>query len=328
MTDERGTGRQRKATGTRGTRSTEAATPSLGAPTSTGAPAQPTNAGRRVVMPRTTAYEQRTSVPKMRVGPGRQRTLRVETKPITPPRQLRLPRPRLGELTPARTTSLLLAATGLALALFLLAANGFYVYSAEIQGNRLVSQQDIYGRSGVDGQNVFMIRPMDAERRLRDVPFIKSARVSLSLPARVSIEVEERAPVALWQVAGAMYGVAEDGTVLPADGVPPGAPLVQAEGNPLPLGAKLDARWIALARHLRDLVPDAKGLVFSTERGVGIVTPQGWPAYFGAEDETTAARLSVLAALTAELKQQKVEPEFIDLRYAARPYYRLKSSNR
>ncbi|MCW5853944.1 MAG: FtsQ-type POTRA domain-containing protein [Anaerolineae bacterium] len=293
------------------------------------APAQPkANASRRVVMPRTTAYEQRTAVPKMRVGPGRQRTLHVETRPVTPPRQIRLPRPRLGELTPARMTSLLLVATGLALTLFLLAANGFYVYSADIQGNHLVSPQDIYARSGVDGQNVFMLRSTDAERRLRDVPFIKRARVSLGLPAQVTIEVEERTPVALWQVGGAVYGVAEDGTVLPADGAPPGAPLVQAEGNPLPFGSKLDAGWIALARHLRDLVPDTKGLIFSTERGIGIVTSQGWPVYFGSQDEATAARLSVLSSLTAELKQQKVEPEFIDLRYAARPYYRLKSSNR
>ena len=321
MTDERKTGGQRKTTGSRATRPTEAAPASTPSRAATGA-------SRRVVMPRATAYEQRASVPKMRVGPGRQRTLRVETKPVTPPRQIRLPRPRLGELTPARMTSLLLVATGLALTLFLLAANGFYVYSADIQGNRLVSPQDIYARSGVDGQNVFMLRPTDAERRLRDVPFIKSARVSLGLPAQVIIEVEERAPVALWQVGGAVYGVADDGTVLPPTGTPPGAPTIQAEGNPLPLGSKLDAGWIALARHLRELVPDAKGLVFSTERGIGIVTPQGWSAYFGAEDEATAARLSVLASLTAELKQQKVEPEFIDLRYAARPYYRLKSSNR
>ena len=323
MTDERKTGRQRKTTGTRATRPTEATPSAMPA-----SPTQRATSASRVVMPRTTAYEQRTSVPKMRVGPGRQRTLRVETKPVTPPRQIRLPRPRLGELTPARMASLLLVATGLALTLFLLAANGFYVYSAEIQGNRLVSQQDLYARSGVDGQNVFTIRPDAAERRLRDVPFIKSARVSLGLPARVSIQVEERAPVALWQVGGAVYGVAEDGTVLPSDGAPADAPLVQAEGNPLPLGAKLEPGWIALARHLRALVPDAKGVIFSTERGVGIVTAQGWPAYFGSEDDATAARLTVLASLTAELKQQKVEPELIDLRYATRPYYRLKSSNR
>lgn len=307
------------ASATRQTRSV-ASTPS----------ASSTPMASRVVMPRTVAFEQRQSVPKMRVGPGRQRTLRVESRPLPKPLRIKLPRLslRLGEMTPARVASLLLIATCIALVAFFLGADGFYVYSATIDGNRLVSQQDIYARSGLDGKNIFAVRTGEAEQRLRDVPFVKNAQVRLGLPAAVTITVEERAPVALWQVAGNTYGVAEDGTILPPDGAPSTAPVVQAEGNALQLGAKIDARLVTIARHVRDLIPDAKSVMYSNERGVGVVTAAGWPVYFGKQDEAMAGRVAVLNSLTAELKDQKVEPELIDLSLSGRPYYRLKSANR
>ncbi len=295
--------------------------------------ARPTTAApavdKRVVVPRPARYEQRTTLPKMRVGAGRQRSLRVESKPVAPPRPpLRLPRPslRLAQLTPARAASLILVATCLALVVFLLGAQGFYVYSAEITGNRLVSAQDIYARSGVDATNIFLIRPQQAEQRLRDVPFVKNARVTLGLPARVSIEVEERAPAALWQAAGNTYGIAEDGTVLPPEGAASGAPVIQAEGGALQYGAKVEGEVIDVAQHLQDLIPDAQRVVYSQERGVGVVTAQGWPAYFGVKDEAIAAKVAVLNALSRELKGQKLEPEYVDMRYGQRPYYKLKNA--
>lgn len=286
---------------------------------------------RRVVMARTTSYEQRTTVPRLRRGPGRQRSLRLESRPLPRPIQLpALPRPslRLGLLTPARVASLILAATSIALVALVFGSDAFYVYTADIQGNRLISAQDVYARSGVDGTNIFRVRPSEAARRLRDLPFVKEARVSVGLPAAIHIEIEERAPVAIWQVAGASYGVADDGTVLPADGAPPNAPVIQAEGNALQYGLKLEPEVIVLARRLPELIPNSQRVVFSNERGLGVVTAQGFPAYFGAKDDVTAARVAVLNGLTAELKQQKIEPAYVDLRVPSRPVYGMKTTTR
>lgn len=286
---------------------------------------------RRIVMARGKTYEQRTTIPKMRVGAGRQRSLHVESRPLPQPVRLpRLPRPslRLGLVTPARAASLILAATCVALIAFVFASDAFYVYTADIQGNRLVSAQDVYARSGIDGLNIFQVRPSEALRRLRDLPFVKDARVSVSLPAHIAIQVEERSPAIVWQAAGASYGVADDGTVLPAEGAPPGAPVVVAEGSALQYGAKLEPQLIELARRLPGLIPDAQRLVFSNQRGLGVVTAQGWPAYFGSQDDATAARVAVLNSLTAELKREKTEPEFVDLRVASRPYYKTKATSR
>ena len=170
---------------------------------------------RRVVVARPKTYEQRTTVPKMRAGPGRQRSLRLESRPLPTPVKLpSLPRLslRLGALTPARVASLILAAACVGLLALMFASDAFYVYTADIQGNRLISAQDVYARSGVDGQSILKLRPSETARRLRDLPFVKEARVSVNLPAQVAIEIEERAPVAVWQVAGVSYGIAGDGT--------------------------------------------------------------------------------------------------------------------
>ncbi len=286
---------------------------------------------RRVVMARPVSYEQRTTIPRLRRGPGRQRSLHLESRPLPKPFILPpLPRPslRLGLLTPARAASLILALAGIALVALMFGSDAFYVYTADIQGNRLISAQDVYARSGVDGTNIFKLRPSEATRRLRDLPFVKDARLSVGLPASVRIDIEERSPIAIWQVAGASYGVADDGTVLPPDGAPPGAPVIQAEGNALQYGLKLEPEVIVLAQRLRDLVPNAQRVVFSNERGLGIVTAQGFPAYFGGKDDATAARVAVLNGLTAELKQQRIEPTYVDLRVPSRPIYGMKTTTR
>jgi cell division septal protein FtsQ len=283
---------------------------------------------RRIVVARdTTRLEQRTTIPRMRSGPDRQRSLRIETLLPKPPRALPpLPKLRLttGPLTPARVGSMVLALAMVALASLFLMHDAFYIYSADVQGNRLVSAHDIYARSAIDGVNVFFIRAGEAERRLRDVPFVKNARFTLQLPARVRIDVEERSPAILWQVAGNTYGVADDGTVLPPEGAQSSAPVVQSQGESLQYGAKIDAELVALAAHVRDLIPDGQRIVFSRERGIGVVTTHGWPVYFGFKDDAIPSRVAVLNSLIARLKQDKVEPEFVDLRFSPRPYYRAK----
>ncbi|MFN8482855.1 MAG: FtsQ-type POTRA domain-containing protein [Anaerolineae bacterium] len=298
------------------------ATPASGRP--------PTNSRRVVVERQTQRYEQRTSTPKMRVRTGRQRSLRIETRPIPLPRWQRLgvkmPKLRLRELTPARVASLIFAVALLSLLVFALENDAFYIYGADVQGNRLVSAQDIYGRSALDGRNIFFANARQAEALIADVPFVKSARVTVGLPAQVQIEVEEREPVLVWQVGGNRYGVADDGTVVPPDSIAPGAPVVQAEGQPLKYGVKLNAELVIVAQHVRDLIPDAKALVYSQDRGIGVMTAQDWPVYFGMKDDAIAARVSVLNGLTQQFKQQKIQPEFVDLSLASRPYYRLKGS--
>ncbi|MFN8472023.1 MAG: FtsQ-type POTRA domain-containing protein [Anaerolineae bacterium] len=314
---------------------TASTTPGRQTAGATGQPAdttqRPAANPRRVVIARQThRYEQRTSTPKMRVRSGRQRSLRIETRPVRLPRWKRIgvkmPSLKLRELTPARVTSLVLAVALLGLLVFVLENDAFYIYSADIQGNRLVSAEDVYGRSGLDGRNIFFANARQAERLIADVPYVKSARVTVGLPAQVQIEVEERQPVVAWQVGGNRYGVADDGTVIPPDGMAPDAPTVQAEGQPLKYGVKLNAELVAVAQHVRDLVPDAKGLLYSQERGIGVMTAQDWPVYFGMKDDAIAARVSVLNGLLQEFKQQKIQPEFVDLSLASRPYYRLKGS--
>ena len=305
--------------------------PPTGATPRSGAAERPPANPRRVVVARSAQrYEQRTTTPRMKVRPGRQRNLRIESRPVLPPRWQRLglkwPSLSLRKMTPARVASLVLVLAFLALLGFVLQNDAFYIYGADVQGNRLVTAQDVYGRSGLDGRNVLLVNAREAERLIADVPFIKSARVTVGLPAHVQIDVEERQPIVVWQVAGNRYGLAEDGTVVPPEGLPPDAPTVQAEGQPLKYGTKLSAELVAVARHVRQLVPDAKSIVYSQERGIGIMTEGNWPVYFGMKDDAIAARVSVLNGLLQQFKQQKIQPEFVDLSLASRPYYRLKGS--
>ncbi len=79
----------------------------------------------------------------------------------------------------------------------------FFVYGAEITGNEALSKQEIFSASRVNNQSVFWINPRRVAAQIAALPNVKSASVSVTLPARVRINVVERRPELLWQTGSA-----------------------------------------------------------------------------------------------------------------------------
>jgi cell division protein FtsQ len=198
----------------------------------------------------------------------------------------------------------------------------FFVYTAEIRGNTAISAREIYAASGVDSQSIFWLNPSEIGRRVAALPNIKTAAVSLALPARVTIEVVERRPEILWQTGETVWWVDEEGTVVPPKGDVSGMMrIIDDDQRALQAGYKIDPTIIRGVQTLRILVPNLSMARYSQEQGLIVATPEGWLVYLG-DGHEIKAKLTVLTALLADLRERDVRPTYIDVQDPLRPVYR------
>ncbi len=205
----------------------------------------------------------------------------------------------------------------------LFATPPFFVYGAEIKGNSAVSAREIYSVSGIDSQSVFWVNLAEVEDRIATLPNIKSAEVSVALPAQIVIKVVERRPQLLWQVDETVWWVDQEGTIVPPkaniDGM---LRIIDDDRQPMEAGFQIDLAIIKGAQALRILAPDVSVIRHTRAQGLIVATPEGWPVYLGDGSEMRA-KLIVLSTVLADLRENDVAPTYVDVRNPLRPVYRV-----
>lgn len=147
-----------------------------------------------------------------------------------------------------------------------------------------------------DGTNLFRIQTGPIEARLRALPGIGEAHVSVSLPDTLIVEIEERTAIVAWGVGEARFLVDGEGVVFAALGTDPSAmsalPTIadsRPESATLAVGSILDPVDLDAARRLGSLTPadvgsQATSLVTTITEANGFVigtVPRSWVAVFG-----------------------------------------------
>ena len=197
----------------------------------------------------------------------------------------------------------------------------FFVYGAEIQGNIAVTTREIYAAGGIDSQSVFWLSSTEVAHRIMALPNIKSAEVSVSLPAEVTIKVIERQPELLWQTGETTWWVDQEGTIVPPkENVEGMIRIIDDDQQPVEPGYQVELNVIKGAQRLRLLAQDVSIIRYSRLNGLTVATPEGWPVYLG-DGKEIKAKLVVLTALLADLKERNITPAYIDVRNPLRPVY-------
>jgi len=217
--------------------------------------------------------------------------------------------------------TLAVAALGTLVAHFAL-SDAYYVYGASVSGNERVPAETVYDTSGLDGLSVFFVDPDAVSEQITALPDVKRAEVRIALPARAWIMIEETLPVLLWRGDGVTLAIDETGRAIspPTDTsalvevrdesgalASPGAILPQTV---VEAGSAYGSRFGPLAYH--------------TAVGFVTTTPEGWEVRLGTDATVVEQQAIVLRALRARLIQERAAVEYIDLRFARRPYYRLR----
>ncbi len=228
----------------------------------------------------------------------------------------------------SRAVSLLLALALLAALSYVFLSDAYYVYDVTVRGNALVSTEEIFAQSGAQGYSVFFIDPRQVEERIRALPDVREAQVSVSLPNQLVIDVQERQARVAWVAGDERYGVDEEGLIVSLGGdVGPSIVITDVETTPLQLGEQVDLQAVAAAETYHSLLPGVSEFDYSREHGLSYQNEHGWRVYLG-DGEGAELKVAIVDALVERLAGQGEPVECIDVRFPESPLYRLaKGSN-
>ena len=141
---------------------------------------------------------------------------------------------------------------------------GFRITSVVINGRKQLSQDEILAIGGVSGRSSLLFLDADNVRdKLKANPWIADATVLKLYPGQLMIEITERKAFALWQEAGRLSVIADDGALL--------EPYVSRRFLSLPLvvgkGADTQARdFLALLARYPQVNSVTKAAIYVGER--------------------------------------------------------------
>ncbi len=82
----------------------------------------------------------------------------------------------------------------------------FYVFDAEIEGNTLVSADEVYRASLLEGRSIFYVNRADVAKSIREaIPGVMDVRVEYQLPAQVRISIAEQDVRFIWRTAESAF---------------------------------------------------------------------------------------------------------------------------
>jgi hypothetical protein len=217
-----------------------------------------------------------------------------------------------------------------ALLVYLWTSPNYRVEMAETIGNQRITNSDINTVIGVYGESIFSMDPVALREQLqRAFPDFKAMTIHVKLPNHVIIAVEERQPVMAWQQGGSVSWVDAEGVAFAPRGE---AQLVMVDARDNPPGTvtdpilhtmQFDPQWVTIFQKMAEQAPAGVPILYSAERGLGWVDPQGWEAYFGTDFSNMDQKLLVYAALVARLQQDGIQPKLVSVEFVHAPYYRV-----
>jgi cell division protein FtsQ len=203
----------------------------------------------------------------------------------------------------------------------------FTISGVSVGGNRVLAAGEIEAAASATGLNVFWVRRSELSQRLRLLPPVESADVSLELPGRLVIQVKEREPAVIWLAGDTPFLVDRDGLVLAAR--PPSRPLmaVQATSSEaLMPGDRVNADAVRSVGRLDALLTHTFGsqqrrFEYAPETGISVVQAAGPRLILGSGDELEW-KVAAIQTVARHLEATRAPAELIDVRFSDRPYYR------
>ena len=200
----------------------------------------------------------------------------------------------------------------------------FVVQDVQVEGAQAMSQKAIVELAGVRGQSIWFVDTVSIVERLKSSAYIEQASAYVTLPDRLTINVDERRPELRWQVGGMLYLVDSSGRVLDTTTTAPLTNTLVIEDRskrPLQPNDRVDPDALKLGRLLALRLPTELGLTprsvgWDLGTGVFVTTAEGRTIIFG-QTENLDSKLAVLGSLLKD----KTAFTYLDLR-PSMPFYR------
>lgn len=235
---------------------------------------------------------------------------------------------------------------------FALNSATFQVQQVQVNGTQNAGLIAAVQHIGLRGQNIFLLNQAMFVTRLEALPLVASAGLDVQLPNHVTVNIQERVPVLLWQSGKTAFGLAKDGVVFASASELSGSShlvtvLDKRQGVRIHTGSRLNPAQVTFALQLVQQLPGIVGVApFSlqyvdhisvdgksepaNQAGAGcyiVISAQGWQVYMGdaVNGTSLADRLLELRQILSMAQQAHLKLATIDLRFGLRPTYTVQS---
>jgi len=228
----------------------------------------------------------------------------------------------------------------------------FKVSAINLKGAERLGGDAIFSQIHLEGVAIIKIQPKEIEAQISErFPSLSAVRVSVGLPAKLTISVTERQPQILWQQNNRALWIDSEGMMFPIRGEaevpltviatsdPPGAisPIEEVEESETPEEIRYDPALIAAQNTypqttpefvqgvllLEQYLPENTALQYNPQFGLGWQDPGGWLVYFGKDIKDIETKLVEYQAIVAEMQEMNITPALISLEFMYAPFYRL-----
>lgn len=210
----------------------------------------------------------------------------------------------------------------------------FRVQDVEISGLNRISKKEITVELDLEDESIFSINPDKVQEEIQKLfPEFSYVKLSVSLPNKVHLTVQERIPMLVWKQEGRTLLIDADGYAFPVRGQATDLPKIIIQAKNAPAGISLEsfenqsasfitAETVSGILSLSAVLPEGAILVYDQEHGLGWKDKRGWDVYFG-KIENIGLKMKIYETLIKKLKKEDLKPVLISVEYVHAPYYRL-----
>lgn len=243
-------------------------------------------------------------------------------------------------------------------ALFLLTISPtFQVDVPIVKGNQRVTTADITTVLNLSGTPAYMVDPTTVKADLaKAFPEFSSIRLSLGIPAKLQIFVEERQPIISWKHGATSFWIDAYGSIFPVRGDARAMISINSDENPpfvikatpklettapksktpvkivkaaalnkmdVLFTEKVDPNMLISAVKLSAILGADTTLVYTKDNGLGWTDGKGVQVFVGRDLTDIDAKLKVYQGVAEYLNAQGKNPRIISVEYINAPFYRL-----
>ena len=227
-------------------------------------------------------------------------------------------------VTSGRLFSLIVLIVSAASLLYIFTSPEYVVQEIQVEGAQVISQVDVIDLASARNQSIWSVDTQRINEQLLTNAYIEDASSYVTLPNRLVITIDERAPEVRWQVGGNIFLVDADGRVLGNDGTAPltNTLVIQDRSNQeLAPNDHVDTKVMELGQSLALRLPAEVNLTpteisWHPDTGVVVLSPDQKTIIFGQND-----RLDEKLIVLNQLLHDGTAFTHIDLRPST-PFYR------
>jgi hypothetical protein len=221
----------------------------------------------------------------------------------------------------------------------------FKVREVGVRGTHSLSSDQVLALADVGSSgSIFAVDPGAVERRLGASPWIRTASVSAGLPDRVTIQVEEWRPAAVYQPGGGRPWYLSDQAIAlgPVEQGADTGGLVAVKGPsgkpPTPGRQVLDVKLLVALANIQRALPDILGQQVSSFQldscgNLTMIAGRGWKAQFGRvltpeEFASLKNKVAALKAVSARVNYDNPDLDYVNVMNPGQVAVMTKSAER